>query len=349
MSFLYKALLKSNADKNGNQTAPTASGEHQATPAPNFNHVPAGQNGYQPHHANMPMFAEPNANSNGATMWLVVALLLLVIGVLAGYILGQNHQPFITGSETPIATSEANFEQGPNGETNGRKQAVDTGKNIELTAQDNQPSTTESTIKEPVTGKYSTAQKTGNVTSELTSEIKPSSELKQPAQPVSQQTNGEVSSMVAIAEANNAADVADEERTEIEAEAPQEYVVSGNEVVPIEQVSEQLRSQFAMAVEATESLDDQSISEPNITSESSLVTIHELSAAERAGIPPLYYGTHMYATDRNERYVKINNQTLKEGDELMPGLKLLEIRLDIIVWETRYQRFAQEALDDFEG
>ncbi len=85
----------------------------------------------------------------------------------------------------------------------------------------------------------------------------------------------------------------------------------------------------------------------NVEVDSTLTNINELDESEQALLPQMVYQMHIFSSDPNERWVRINDKTLYEGDRFTPHLKLAEIRQDKIIWESKYHRFSQTALVDY--
>nr|WP_269139943.1 general secretion pathway protein GspB [Psychrosphaera haliotis] len=136
---------------------------------------------------------------------------------------------------------------------------------------------------------------------------------------------------------------------------PEQLVINVADInssnVKVEDVSSDLQARFAEALAQTEvgtakktNNQQRSI---QVEVDSSLVDINDLPDGDRAFIPELQYEMHIYSSDVNERWVRINNTTLYEGDRLTPYLRLAEIRQGIVIWESRERRFSQVALEDY--
>ncbi|MDO6719398.1 general secretion pathway protein GspB [Psychrosphaera sp. 1_MG-2023] len=312
MSFLYKALLKDSAKKDQNEQVNLTGNPAQAS-----------------------MFAQPQTTSIPAAIWALIGGLLLIIGLLGGYLLGQTPTNIVHSQQV---TNEVRDTGTANDSVTNKIASTDS-----LTAQNENLSEVASQAPTEVTAQTPSADVSVTANSVDVANTAQPVVQEEPIKQIEIGKNEQGQLVTSVTDAVNQATNAPTERQ-------QDALTTANDNdLPIAEVSEDLRSQFAMAVEATEELPLNSYSEVNISTGSSLMSIHELSDAEKAGIPPLYYGMHIFATDPNERWVKINNQILKEGDDLMPGLRLLEIRQDLVVWETHFIRFMQEALDDFAG
>lgn len=59
-------------------------------------------------------------------------------------------------------------------------------------------------------------------------------------------------------------------------------------------------------------------------------------------LPPLLLGGGMYSDQPSQRVVIVDGQVLREGDELQPGLRLVQIRPRSAVFERDGQRFERQ-------
>ena len=134
-------------------------------------------------------------------------------------------------------------------------------------------------------------------------------------------------------------------QTEVMNTEPQIVNVDINQNRSLDEVPAELKQRFNSAVEATE-LQVPVRQVQTVVRQSSLPDISMLAAQEQAELPKLRYQMHIYASEPSERWIKINDQVLTEGDWLGDQLRLLEIRQQLIVWENSYSRFSQEALQD---
>lgn len=304
MSFLYEALLKKDR-QNDHPSNPQGAAIPQGTSMSQGTAMPG-------------MFADEGKSSSPVALWIALAIALLIIGVLAGYILGQQN------TSQPIQYVE---------------------KQPELILPQSQPETVEVTstpVQNPVTANADIVSQPQDMRTAVSVEQQPEEieqidEMEEKQFTVSVDPNGVVQSSVI--------------EPEVEEVSEQNYLSANDQdVMDLEQVPENLRESFQLAVEATsEQNEDTSFqsSAPQIMNSSSLRDIAELSDTDRAGLPPILYQMHIYASNKTDRWVKLNDRIMTEGEEFMPGLKLLEIRQDIIVWETRYNRFSQNALEDY--
>ncbi|AUJ71114.1 MULTISPECIES: general secretion pathway protein GspB [unclassified Pseudoalteromonas] len=110
-------------------------------------------------------------------------------------------------------------------------------------------------------------------------------------------------------------------------------------------VSEELKKAFAEAVKETAPHE-----EPEVlatTKESASATpIALLPAQLQNSIPSLRYQAHIYATDSHERWIKINNRPLYEGDSL-GALTVVEITPEQTRFDFDGIEFSLEAMEDW--
>lgn len=66
-------------------------------------------------------------------------------------------------------------------------------------------------------------------------------------------------------------------------------------------------------------------------------------------IPPLKYGAHVYSSQPSKRVININDHNYHEGDEVAPGITLLEIQPRASIFRVGGQSFSVKALTDWTG
>ena len=308
MSFLYEALLKKDNQDSGN---------------------PQQANPMQGALATGAVFADDNKSTTPVALWVAFAVALLIIGVLAGYILGRDFTP--NQVQSPIDTQSAAMPATEQSQQQTSVADAQNGAQVEKQAVIEAP--------EPLNSGQSTAEAVTQSDNFESSDT--------PTQfNVRLDDNGQVRSEVV-------GDIDSEQSTEVLADAlPAEtsYLNTESDTLPLDEVPDNLKQQFELAVQAVSEqqasgeLENQST--PVATS-SSLTDINALADADKAGLPDIRYQMHIYASEKIDRWVKLNDRIMTEGEEFMPGLTLLEIRQDIIVWETRFNRFTQAALEDY--
>lgn len=82
------------------------------------------------------------------------------------------------------------------------------------------------------------------------------------------------------------------------------------------------------------------VAEPQATEQAPRVmALSELPASVRQALPALAISLHAYAREPRERIVMINNQMLRQGDPVAPGLRLEQITQDGVVLGYQGYRF----------
>ena len=80
-----------------------------------------------------------------------------------------------------------------------------------------------------------------------------------------------------------------------------------------------------------------------VAQEQEAIAKTELPPAIQQEIPPLTIQLHAYANHPGERLVSINFKMLREGESLMPGLRLEQITPDGVIFGYKGYRFRQGA------
>ncbi|MDO9226421.1 MAG: general secretion pathway protein GspB [Pseudomonadota bacterium] len=70
-----------------------------------------------------------------------------------------------------------------------------------------------------------------------------------------------------------------------------------------------------------------------------VMSLSELPQAVRQGIPAIAISLHGYASNPGERFVMINNQLLRQGDLVAPGIRLEQITTDGVLLGYQGYRF----------
>lgn len=70
-----------------------------------------------------------------------------------------------------------------------------------------------------------------------------------------------------------------------------------------------------------------------------MYAMEQLPASVREGLPEIRMSLHYFTNDPSLRLVRINGETLREGREISPGLRLEEITSDGAVFTYRHYRF----------
>lgn len=345
MSLLYKALLKNNQQEaQNNVQVDAAQPQFKANSGTGDIGVGGNVQGQFQTQTQTPafgataQFAQEEKSATPVLMWIVISVLLLIVGLLAGYLVAikqpERIPTHISTTQrasdvlaTPVAESAVEL-TAENSDENSVNVGDASGANNSLN-KSNEPPMLEVTVDDK-----------GEVVSNVARSfaVTPNTNVVDEPQLNTASLN--------TASLNNTATNTD---SDIQQEQEQGELVSAevNDDVDLEDIPEQLKAQFQAALSATDDESNLASNEPVIMHNSSMADITELELSERAGIPDLIYQMHIFATDKTARWIKINGRVMTEGEEFMPGLTLVEIRQEFAVWESRYRRFKQEALVDF--
>ena len=354
MSFLYKALIKEqNSQKTNNKTGSNAASSQPANQSQSQLQMSGNSNnGYS--YANTvnsgPAFADNGASSTSFSWlaWLAIAILLLIVGLLGGYIVGSkpaNSQAFVQSLSQPLNANQ------PINQNQNQNQALG------LSASPIQAQPHEAIQSEPPNVTQSAPQIATQANGQMESDAIEQLPSSRPSELLTQAPDEQLSGTSQLITEKQLE--TDKKQLEIDkkdaVDESEQLVINVADInssnVKVEDVSSDLQARFAEALAQTEvgtakktNNQQRSI---QVEVDSSLVDINDLPNGDRAFIPELQYEMHIYSSDVNERWVRINNTTLYEGDRLTPYLRLAEIRQGIVIWESRDRRFSQIALEDY--
>ncbi len=99
----------------------------------------------------------------------------------------------------------------------------------------------------------------------------------------------------------------------------------------------------AAAQQELSSLQDQ----PVASAEPALPMVQELPQRIRDEIPSIFFSNHDWSGDAARRQVTLNGEVRREGDAVVAGVRLLEIRRDDIVLDYRGNLFRLRALNSW--
>ena len=311
MSFLYQALIKEQQkEQRGNKqdadenVMPVVQADTQA----NF-YAHHGQPPFPPQN-NFVASASfvPERSNNHHWFWLTIAALLMVVGLLGGYLFGTKDT--VQNLYTDVAEGIIQTEQKQVADSLEQQHVVansspEQGLDSNVSAVNLEPEQVEKQIEVAV-------GQDGQVKTQVTD-----LSSEQPAQEVSEET---------------------EEQPLVRNSVPE---------VSLDEIPDALKSSFENAVKATEEKTEPNLFQTQVASGSSLPLVSELPLSEIYWVPDIEYQMHIYASDASERWIRVNGKTLNEGDPLIDNLILLEIRQEQVIWQTDNRRFAQNALEDF--
>ena len=327
MSLLYEALLKNNKSKSASATYTEnlADGVDESSSKNKINHSDFLTNSENMNAAHRDQFSTNKFASVGnnfqqvnkhipSLVWFFIASLLLVVGLLAGYIYGnallatnvaieQNVQ--VVKSPVSVTASE------PEIEAAAIQINTDEQESNALSANSNDQKTVEIAL-----------DSSGRVVSKI-------SELNQKTSDKNKQTSFE----------------------SIKAKTSQENMEVqqlSDEQVALNNVPDKLKASFAEAIKATENEPTADVAfKMNLSTSSDLLMLDDLTDYQVQNLPNLIYQMHIFSSEISERWVRVNGKTLYEGYELQDGLTLLEIKQDLIFWRFNNIKVGQLALVDF--
>lgn len=270
------------------------------------------------------LVAEAAESSNGRG-WKVLALVLLVIvGLLAGFLIAswlQRPAPVAAAIATPPQPASAGqiltdlltvpAAAGVASAANNAEQGADTV--------EDEPQLLVSADK-PV-GKRS---KTGQT-------------LEQQVQAVESYTDDSV--------VNEDPDFSEQpEMAEADLDEPVTEVVAKQPELTTAEVSDELRSKFALALEQSDPMPRHQSVTDHAAPARDIQTLDDLLKRQ---IPPLRFEAHIYASEPKQRWVKVNGKDLQEGQWVTADIQLKEITPQYVLLQTGRQLFSMEALTEW--
>lgn len=75
----------------------------------------------------------------------------------------------------------------------------------------------------------------------------------------------------------------------------------------------------------------------------------DLPAAVGRQVPPLRYSSHVYSSTAANRIITLNGHDYHEGEEVAPGVRLLQIQADYSIFRVGGQSFSLPSLTDWSG
>lgn len=111
-----------------------------------------------------------------------------------------------------------------------------------------------------------------------------------------------------------------------------------------------LAQRFMQAVQNSQNEQLASDNKPIVDQPSPQATpIAELPTSISARVPPLRYSSHVYSSTPANRIVSINGHDHHEGDEVAPGVVLLQIQPNYSIFRVGAQSFSLDSLVDWPG
>ena len=121
---------------------------------------------------------------------------------------------------------------------------------------------------------------------------------------------------------------------------------TNNDEIDYSDVSSELKQRFQRALEKGQEQGQK----PLVIAMSTSTDIHQMSAEFQQKVPIIRYDSHMYSTLAAERWIRINGETLKEGQfDARGDIELVEILPNQSVFRFGKQSFTLESLMDWQG
>ncbi len=86
---------------------------------------------------------------------------------------------------------------------------------------------------------------------------------------------------------------------------------------------------------------------PKITLRDNIPRIDQLPASTLSRLPPMIFAAHMYSSNDAERWVRVNNRRLSEGDNIDSNVRILKIEPQHVVLAFQGTEFRMNALSDW--
>lgn len=274
--------------------------------------------------ANVVVNGQPGVGSHG---WKVLALVLLVVvGLLAGFLLAswlQRPEPVALVIATPPQPASAG--------------------QILTELLTTPPTAGDDAGDDPLVVSNDSAQNTDEPQL-LVSADKPVTKRNKAGQTLEQQVQAVESYTDESTTSAEAAFSEQPEMAEADVDEPVAEVVAKQPELTTAEVSDELRSKFALALEQSDPMPrHQSVTE-HAAPARDIQTLDELLKRQ---IPPLRFEAHIYASDPKQRWVKVNGKDLQEGQWVTADIQLKEITPQYVLLQTGRQMFSMEALTEW--
>ena len=120
-------------------------------------------------------------------------------------------------------------------------------------------------------------------------------------------------------------------------------------------ISNDLLSKFNQAIAETEGTDESYVQSGLQNDEevedylTRVPRVTELLVEQQKLIPAMVYETHLYSSDRFQRWVKINGRTMQETQWVTEEIQIVEIQKQFLILEMGHIRFSLPSLTDWPG
>lgn len=137
--------------------------------------------------------------------------------------------------------------------------------------------------------------------------------------------------------------------TQLKTTPPFEQQVSPRpeaEPEPSPRISSELLKRFEKAITELDKEPEQPFEATQTKSEDT-PRIDQLPAWVLTQLPPMVFTTHMYASSAQDRWVKVNNRTLNEGDMIADKVRIEHIEPQHVILNYQGQTFSMSALSEW--
>ena len=311
MSYLLDALNKSKGD----QSTPSA---HNQVPQPVM----------------YPSYApEPQVN---IYKWISIVL-ALVLTLIVGIVLGNKYALLGVPESKPTQTNVT--------------PANVANTSVTQPAQRTELPTHNRVAEQPEQQLTEQAAQTPQAASTTNSQPKIEAAQKQPAE-----------TLLAANETPNTSIQTQEQEEELEGEPqvvgyqPESITTDGKpKDTGLNDISNDLLSKFNQAIAETEGTDESYVESGLQNDEevedylTRVPRVTELLVEQQKQIPAMVYETHLYSSDRFQRWVKINGRTMQETQWVTEEIQIVEIQKQFLILEMGHIRFSLPSLTDWPG
>ncbi len=112
-------------------------------------------------------------------------------------------------------------------------------------------------------------------------------------------------------------------------------------------ISPDLLRRFEAAVAAVDNSPVQEDYQTEVVTLSDVPKIHELPASLLTRLPSMAFSAHMYASEEENRWVRVNGKRVSEGELVEDGLEVVRIEPQHVVMSFRGSEFVMAALTDW--
>lgn len=112
-------------------------------------------------------------------------------------------------------------------------------------------------------------------------------------------------------------------------------------------ISPALAQRFRQAVETAPGADE--VQPLPDTAPPAATPLADLPTSVARQVPPLRYSSHVYSSTAANRIITLNGHDYREGEEVAPGVTLLQIQADYSIFRVGGQSFSLASLTDWSG